>query len=154
MTGVQTCALPISEEYHALLSLTAERALQRADEIDERIKKGENPGILAGVPFVVKDNYLAFGAPTTAAAKMLENFQAPVQATVVEKLEAAGAICIGKSNLDAFAHGGSTENSYFGATHNAVDQTKVAGGSRISAACSTDWEIGVVKRAAIRPMAR
>ena len=72
-----------TEEYHALLSLTAERALQRADEIDERIKNGEDPGVLAGVPFVVKDNYLAFGAPTTAAAKMLENFQAPVQATVL-----------------------------------------------------------------------
>jgi Asp-tRNA(Asn)/Glu-tRNA(Gln) amidotransferase A subunit family amidase len=61
---------------------------------------------LAGVPFVVKDNFLAFGAPTTAASKMLENFNAPLQATAVEKLEAEGAICIGKANLDAFAHGG------------------------------------------------
>ena len=129
------------EEYHALLSLTAERALQRADEIDEQIKNDENPGVLAGVPFVVKDNYLAFGAPTTAAAKMLENFEAPVQATVVEKLEAAGAICIGKSNLDAFAHGGSTENSYFGATHNAVDQTKVAGGSSGGSAVVTALDV-------------
>lgn len=117
------------EEYHALLSLTEERALARADEIDAKIANGENAGVLAGVPFVVKDNYLAFGAPTTAASKMLEHFNAPLQATVVEKLEAAGAICIGKSNMDAFAHGGSTENSAFGVTHNAVDTTKVAGGS-------------------------
>lgn len=117
------------EEYHALLSLTEERALARADEIDAKIANGENAGVLAGVPFVVKDNYLAFGAPTTAASKMLEHFNAPLQATVVERLEAAGAICIGKSNMDAFAHGGSTENSAFGVTHNAVDTTKVAGGS-------------------------
>ena len=130
-----------AEEYHALLSLTEERALARADEIDARIKTGEQVGVLAGVPFVVKDNFLAFGAPTTAASKMLENFKAPVQATVVEKLEQAGAICIGKSNLDAFAHGGSTENSAFGVTHNAVDQTKVAGGSSGGSAVVTALDI-------------
>lgn len=130
-----------AEEYHALLSLTEERALARADEIDARIKAGEQVGILAGVPFVVKDNFLAFGAPTTAASKMLENFEAPVQATVVEKLEQAGAICIGKSNLDAFAHGGSTENSAFGVTHNAIDQAKVAGGSSGGSAVVTALDI-------------
>lgn len=130
-----------AEEYHALLSLTEERALARADEIDARIKAGEQVGVLAGVPFVVKDNFLAFGAPTTAASKMLENFEAPVQATVVEKLEQAGAICIGKSNLDAFAHGGSTENSAFGVTHNAIDTTKVAGGSSGGSAVVTALDI-------------
>jgi len=130
-----------AEEYHALLSLTEERALARADEIDARIQAGEQVGALAGVPFVVKDNFLAFGAPTTAASKMLENFEAPVQATVVEKLEQAGAICIGKSNLDAFAHGGSTENSAFGVTHNAIDQTKVAGGSSGGSAVVTALDI-------------
>lgn len=130
-----------AEEYHALLSLTEERALARADEIDARIKAGESVGVLAGVPFVVKDNFLAFGAPTTAASKMLENFNAPVQATVVEKLEQAGAICVGKSNLDAFAHGGSTENSAFGVTHNAIDQAKVAGGSSGGSAVVTALDI-------------
>ena len=130
-----------AEEYHALLSLTEERALARADEIDARIKAGEEVGVLAGVPFVVKDNFLAFGAPTTAASKILENFNAPVQATVVEKLERAGAICIGKSNLDAFAHGGSTENSAFGVTHNAIDKTKVAGGSSGGSAVVTALDI-------------
>lgn len=130
-----------AKEYHALLSLTEERALQRAQEIDEALARGEDIGALAGVPFVVKDNYLAYGAPSTAASKMLENFDAPLQATVVDKLEAAGAICIGKSNLDAFAHGGSTENSYFGATHNAVDKTKVAGGSSGGSAVVTALDI-------------
>lgn len=129
------------EEYHALLSLTEERALARAGEIDTKIANGENAGVLAGVPFVVKDNYLAFGAPTTAASKMLEYFNAPLQATVVERLEAAGAICIGKSNMDAFAHGGSTENSAFGVTHNAVDTTKVAGGSSGGSAVVTALDV-------------
>ena len=130
-----------AKEYHALLSLTEERALQRAQEIDEALARGEDVGVLTGVPFVVKDNYLAYGAPSTAASKMLENFDTPLQATVVDKLEAAGAICIGKSNLDAFAHGGSTENSYFGATHNAVDKTKVAGGSSGGSAVVTALDI-------------
>lgn len=131
-----------TEEYHALLSLTAERALQRADDIDARLRAGESVGRLAGVPFVVKDNFLAFGAPSTAASRMLENFNAPLQATAVEKLEREGAICIGKANLDAFAHGGSTENSAFGPTKNAVDQTRVAGGSSGGSAVVT--ALGVV----------
>lgn len=131
-----------SGSYHALLSLTAERALERADAIDARLRAGENVGRLAGVPFVVKDNFMAFGAPSTAASRMLENFSAPLQATAVEKLEAEGAICIGKANLDAFAHGGSTENSAFGPTKNAVDQTRVAGGSSGGSAVVT--ALGVV----------
>lgn len=130
-----------AEEYHALLSLTDDRALARADEIDTQIADGKAVGKLAGVPFVVKDNYLAFGAPTTAASTILENFDAPLQATVVEKLEREGAICIGKSNLDAFAHGGSTENSAFGPTLNAVDTTKVAGGSSGGSAVVTALDI-------------
>jgi len=112
-------------DFHALLSLTEERALERAAQVDA----GEITGRLAGVPFVVKDNFLTYGAPTTAASKFLENFNAPLQATAIEKLEAEGAICIGKANLDAFAHGGSTENSAYGPTLNAIDKTRVAGGS-------------------------
>lgn len=124
-------------EYHALLSLTTERALQRADDVDS----GKLTGKLAGIPFVVKDNFLAFGAPTTAASKMLERFNTPLQATAVERLEAEGAICIGKSNLDAFAHGGSTENSYYGPTKNAINQDKVAGGSSGGSAAITALNI-------------
>jgi len=126
-----------NEQYHALLSLTQERALERADAVD----RGDITGKLAGVPFVVKDNFLAFGAPTTAASKMLEHFNAPLQSTAVEKLEAEGAICIGKANLDAFAHGGSTENSAFGPTKNAFDQTRVAGGSSGGPAVATALDI-------------
>jgi aspartyl-tRNA(Asn)/glutamyl-tRNA(Gln) amidotransferase subunit A len=130
-----------NSDYHALLHLTRERALQRADDIDARIAAGEAVGVLAGVPFVAKDNFLAFGAPTTAASKMLERFDAPLQATVIEKLEAAGAICIGKANLDAFAHGGSTENSAFGPTKNAMNKTKVAGGSSGGSAVVTALDV-------------
>jgi aspartyl-tRNA(Asn)/glutamyl-tRNA(Gln) amidotransferase subunit A len=126
-----------SDDYHALLSLTEERALERAKKIDASDKKGK----LAGVPFVVKDNFLAFGAPTTAAATMLKDFNAPMQATAVERLEAEGAICIGKANLDAFAHGSSTENSAFGPTKNAHDKTKVAGGSSGGSAVVTALDI-------------
>ena len=126
-----------SESYHALLSLTEERALERAAAVDS----GEITGRLAGVPFVVKDNFLAFGAPSTAASKMLENFQAPLQATAVEKLEREGAICIGKANLDAFAHGGSTENSAFGPTKNAHDTERVAGGSSGGSAVVTALDV-------------
>lgn len=129
------------EEWHALLSLTREQALERAAEIDQRLAAGESIGRLAGVPFVVKDNFLAYGAPTTAASKILENFQAPLQATAVERLEAEGAICIGKTNLDAFAHGGSTENSAFGVTKNAHDMTKVAGGSSGGSAVVTALDV-------------
>ena len=125
------------EDYHALLNLTEERALERAQKVDA----GEISGRLAGVPFVVKDNFLAFGAPSTAASKMLENFNTPLQATAVDKLEAEGAICIGKANLDAFAHGGSTENSAFGPTKNAVDQTRVAGGSSGGSAVITALDV-------------
>lgn len=118
------------------VSLPEGRALERAEKIDEMIKNGDSLGSLTGVPFVVKDNYLAFGESSTASSEMLEDFLAPVQATAVEKLEKAGAICIGKANLDAFAHGGSTENSAFGVTKNAVDDTKVAGGSSGGSAVS------------------
>lgn len=129
------------EQYNALLSLTKERALERADAIDQQVARGEAVGALAGVPFVVKDNFLAFGAPTTAASRMLADFDAPMQATVVDRLEAAGAICIGKANLDAFAHGGSTENSAFGVTKNAVDKERVAGGSSGGSAVVTALDI-------------
>jgi aspartyl-tRNA(Asn)/glutamyl-tRNA(Gln) amidotransferase subunit A len=112
-------------EHNIFLYLNEERALERADKVDN----GEVTGRLAGVPFAVKDNYLTLGGPTTAASHILENFEAPLQATVVERLESEGAICIGKTNLDSFAHGSSTENSAFGPTKNAIDPSKVAGGS-------------------------
>jgi len=114
-----------SESFNAILSLSEARALERADAVD----RGEITGRLAGVPFIAKDNFLTFGTTTTAASNFLKDFEAPLQATAIEKLEAEGAICIGKANLDAFAHGGSTENSAFGPTKNAHDDQRVAGGS-------------------------
>jgi len=114
-----------SEDFNAVLSYSEERALQRADEVD----RGEITGRLAGVPFIAKDNFLTLGAPTTASSSFLKGFQAPLQATAIEKLEAEGAICIAKANLDAFAHGGSTENSAYGPTKNAYNKEHVAGGS-------------------------
>ena len=130
-----------NEDYNALVSLTPEYALQRAAEIDEKLARGENPGELAGVPFVVKDNFLAFGGPSTASSKMLANFSTPIQATAVKKLEDQGAIFIGKSHIDAFAHGGRTENSAFGVTKNAVDETRVAGGSSGGSAVITALDV-------------
>ncbi len=117
------------QEYQAIISTTADRARQRALEIEERVAKGETIGRLAGVPFIAKDNFLVFGAETTAASNMLKGFEAPYQATAINRLEAEGAICVAKANLDAFAHGASTENSDFYTTKNPHDTTRVPGGS-------------------------
>ena len=117
------------EEYHCFISMNESHALERAREIDEKIAKGEKVGRLAGVPYALKDNYLSREGVTTAAARMLDNFPAPITATAVAKLEAEGAIMIGRTNLDAYAHGSSTENSYFGPTLNSHDKERVAGGS-------------------------
>lgn len=122
-------AIEEKKDYNAVIATTAERARERAASIDAAIKNGEKAGRLAGVPFIAKDNYLVFGAETTAASNMLKGFNAPYQSTVVERLEAEGAICVAKANLDAFAHGGSTENSDFGVTKNPADPTRVPGGS-------------------------
>jgi aspartyl-tRNA(Asn)/glutamyl-tRNA(Gln) amidotransferase subunit A len=117
------------KDYNAIISLTEERALKRVKQIDEQVKNGQQVGRLAGVPFIAKDNFLTFGGKTTAASNILKPFEAPYQATAIEKLEAEGAICVAKANLDAFAHGSSTENSDFMVTKNPHDKTRVPGGS-------------------------
>ena len=129
------------EDYHCFISMNEARALERAREIDEKIAKGEKVGRLAGVPYALKDNYLSPEGVTTAAARMLNNFPSPITATAVAKLEAEGAIMIGRTNLDAYAHGSSTENSYFGPTHNAYDKSRVAGGSSGGSAVSVALDI-------------
>lgn len=113
------------KEYDAIIATTEGRARQRAEKVDA----GEITGRLAGVPFIAKDNFLVFGAETTAASNILRGFEAPYQSTAVERLEAEGAICVAKANLDAFAHGASTENSDFFTTKNPHDKTRVPGGS-------------------------
>lgn len=128
-------------EYNAILSLSEKTSLENAQKIDDQIARGESVGRLAGVPFLAKDNFLTFGSTTTAASKILGNFTAPLQATVIKKLEAEGAICIGKTNLDAFAHGGSTENSAYGVTKNAKDTSRVAGGSSGGSAVAVALDI-------------
>ena len=117
------------DSFQAIIAKTSERARQRAHDIDSRVLSGHKVGRLAGVPFIAKDNFLVFGAETTAASNILKGFEAPYQSTAVEKLEAEGAICVAKANLDAFAHGSSTENSDFFTTKNPHDETRVPGGS-------------------------
>ena len=126
----------LNPTFNAVISVISDRSLQRADEIDARIASGDFKGRLAGVPFIAKDNYLVFGAETTAASNMLRGFTAPYQSTAIERLEAEGAICVAKANLDAFAHGGSTENSDYFVTKNPYDQTRIAGGSSGGSAAS------------------
>lgn len=117
------------KNYNIFTSLNEESALNRAKEIDEKIARGEDAGRLAGVPYALKDNFLSKEGNTTASSKILEPLRAPLDSTTVEKLEAEGAIMIGRTNMDSFAHGSSTENSYFGPTLNAYDKERVAGGS-------------------------
>ncbi len=124
------------KDYDAIITTTAERARERAASIDAAVANGQKVGRLAGVPFIAKDNYLVFGAETTAASNMLRGFTAPYQSTVIEKLEAEGAICVAKANLDAFAHGASTENSDFFTTKHPLDKTRVPGGSSGGSAAS------------------
>ena len=117
------------KNYNIFVSLNEEAAMNRAREIDAKIARGEDAGRLAGVPYALKDNFLSREGATTASSKILEPFKSPITATAVKKLEDEGAIMIGRTNMDSFAHGSSTENSYFGPTLNAYDETRVSGGS-------------------------
>lgn len=118
----------IDGKIKACLTVCEEEALAEARAADRRRKKGES-GELLGMPYLVKDNIMARGLRATAASRILENYIAPFDATVVKKLRAAGAVLLGKTNLDEFAHGASTENSAFGPTHNPWDLERVPGGS-------------------------
>ncbi len=125
-----------SHDYNAIISTIKKRALERAKIIDNAVKSGKNMGRLAGVPFIAKDNFLTFGGETTAASNILKGFNAPYQSSAIEKLESEGAICVAKANLDAFAHGASTENSDFMITKNPHDKDRVPGGSSGGSAAS------------------
>ncbi len=117
------------KEIDAYLSLNKDYALKQAEAVDLALAKGEEIGDLAGVPMAIKDNILIKDLPATAASKILENYKAAYDATVIKKLKNENAVFLGKVNLDEFAHGSSTENSAFKTTKNPYDLTRVPGGS-------------------------
>lgn len=118
----------VEPKIEALITITEDFALQKAKEADEKIRKGEDTA-LTGIPVIIKDNISTDGIKTTCSSKMLENYVPPYNATIVERLIQEGAVILGKSNLDEFAMGSSTENSAFKTTKNPWDLSRVPGGS-------------------------
>ncbi len=119
----------VDGEVHAFLYLDKEGALSQAKSVDEKRAAGEKLGPLAGVPLALKDVMAQKGIPTTCGSKILEGWRPPYDATVVTRLKDAGIVILGKTNMDEFAMGSSTENSAYGPTHNPWDLTRIPGGS-------------------------
>lgn len=137
----------IDPSINAFVSLLPEQALKQAENVDKKIANGEKIGALAGVPIGIKDNICTKGVKTTCSSKMLENFTPFYNATVIEKLQNADAVMVGKLNMDEFAMGSTCENSYFGATKNpwnlACNPGGSSGGSAAAvAACEVPFSLG------------
>lgn len=126
----------VEDKVKSFVTLTREKALAKAAEVDAKISRGEQIGPVEGIPVVIKDNMCTEGILTTCSSKMLHNFVPPYNATVVEKLNEAGAVVVGKANMDEFAMGSSTENSRFFTTRNPWDLDRVPGGSSGGSAAS------------------
>ncbi len=136
-----------NENINALLEVYKGDALKAAKRVDDEVKNGKKISMLSGIPGVLKDNMCVKGKVTSSASKMLKNYNAPYDATVVDKLRGEGMVLLGRANLDEFAMGASTENSAFGVTKNPYDENRVAGGSSggSTAAVAADmavWALG------------
>lgn len=118
-----------NDEIFAFLHIARDLAISQAKAVDEKIKNGEQIGILEGIPMAVKDNIMVQDLPCTSGSKILQNYIAPYDATVIEKIKGQGAVILGKTNMDEFAMGSSTETSAFGPTRNPRDLRRVPGGS-------------------------
>ena len=127
----------------AFLTLTKDSALEQAKKVDEKIKEGKEINVLEGIPYAIKDNMLVKGVKATAGSKILENYTASFDATVIKKLKKQGAILLGKTNMDEFAMGSSTENSAFFTTKNPHDLERVPGGSSGGSAASVASKMSV-----------
>jgi len=119
----------LEPKIHSFLHITADYALEQARQVDAKIAAGEDIGMLAGIPIGIKDNMCTQGIPTTCASRILENFVPPYESTVTQKLKDAGAVMVGKTNLDEFAMGSSCETSAYQQTANPWDLSRVPGGS-------------------------
>jgi aspartyl-tRNA(Asn)/glutamyl-tRNA(Gln) amidotransferase subunit A len=119
----------VDDRVHAFLHVSAEKALAAAAAVDKKRAAGEPLGLLGGVPVAVKDLFTTVDMPTTCGSRILEGWQPPYESTVTRRLREAGAVLLGKTNLDEFAMGSSTENSAYGVSHNPWDLTRIPGGS-------------------------
>ena len=119
----------VDERVHAFLYVDPQESIARAREVDQQIGRGELSSPLAGVPIALKDLLATKGLPTTCGSRILEGWRPPYNATIVEKLHAAGVVSLGKTNMDEFAMGSSTEHSGYGPTHNPWDLQRIPGGS-------------------------
>ncbi len=119
----------VDERVHAFLYVDPESSIARAREVDQQLARGERSSPLAGVPIALKDLLATKGVPTTCGSRILEGWRPPYNATIVDKLNAAGVISLGKTNMDEFAMGSSTEHSGYGPTHNPWDLERIPGGS-------------------------